>query len=158
MWEKLCGALKRPCPQGPCKGRGVASFRRPDWPNGCLEKINTNQAARLSLGLGSRANAKPFRFPPHVGPDYVEFSFLVKLELPAGFKKPKSTCGPVLELSTGVPPIFSDAENRLAHFAGPSGRVLTTGQWTEWWSCPARCGRGAGFPTCLLLWANSTTS
>ena len=43
----------------------------------------------------------------------------------------ESTWGPVLELSASVPPIFSDAENRLAHFAAPSRGVLAPGQRTE---------------------------
>lgn len=48
----------------------------------------------------------------------------MRLGLPAGFKEQESTCGPVLELSASVPPILSDAENRLAHFAVPTQENL----------------------------------
>lgn len=55
----------------------------------------------------------------------------MRLGLSAGFKEQESTCGPVLELSASVPPILSDAENRLAHFAVPSPGVLAPGQWID---------------------------
>lgn len=77
---------------------------------------------------------------PHLGQVTLNAAFLGGWGLSAGFKEPESTCGPVSELSKSFPPIFSDAENRLAHFAVASRETSHLGNGQGVVELPS-CGR-----------------